>query len=266
MPALLQLRRPGPDVEEPMRRVPLSLGTTDQLSQFVGVLGAGDEVPPSRVWAISAPRGTQEPRFQASLVNLGGERLLGPFDLAAPPRGANAVGLMVSAGGRSFLVSAGGTADLGVGTVVAGAGNYAGRVACDEAWSCVQEIVDVTTGQVVAGSPFPSDAAARSVVTMAQAPDGSIASLPAQVGSQAPLGLPTTSLHVTWSDGRGMETTVDNPRSAPVWLPGGSELLILTGLGLVTVDEADGALRAVRIPDLNVQAATALFVLRAGND
>lgn len=148
---------------------------------------------------------------------------------------------------------------------MAAADKYAGRVVCDAALSCVQEIVDVETGDVLAGSSFPSDAAARSMVTMAQAPDGSIASLPIRLGSQASFGVPATELRVTWRDGQAMEMTIDNPRSAPVWLPGSDQLLVLTGLGLVKVEQADGALTATRVRDLNVRGATALFVLRDSN-
>lgn len=265
VPSRLELRRPGPDVERPVKEVAFEPDAFEGLSEFAGVLGAGNEVPGDLVWVIAAPRGPQRPAFQTSLVNTRGERFLGPFPLPAPPVVANTVGVIVAAGGRSFVVSADGTSDLGVGIVAAAAGTYAGRVVCAAELSCMQEIVDVATGQVVAASSFPSDAAARSAVTMAQAPDGSIATLSTRVGSRASVGAPTSELHVTWPDGRGMEMRIDNPRSAPVWLPGGNSLLILTGLGILKVEPADGALTATRVRNLNVEGATALFVLTDAN-
>lgn len=241
---------------------------TENLARVVAALPTGAAEGPDgltdRVWLVSAPVRPTGPDLFASLVDLGGRLLARPFPLTSLPVHPTASGLVVNAGGRSFLLGPDGARDLGPGQAFASSRNHVGRVVCDAELACRQEIVDLGDGTVVVGAAVPTDAAVSASVTMAQADDGAIATLPTRIpaaGLTTLAAVPSTDLLITRPDGWSMQLRITNPLTAPVWLPGGRGLVVLTGLGLVHVTEADGALESTRIPELSPGGATSLVVV-----
>lgn len=129
------------------------------------------------------------------------------------------------------------------------------------------EAAEGLAGLAVVGAPLPTRAVGAGEVATAQADDGSLATMP------MPMPMPsgrsssgsgpgaTSTLSVTRPDGRSLRTEIIDARSAPVWLPGGDQLVVLTGLGLVAVTEDAGGLVTTTVPRLAARGTASVLVV-----
>ena len=238
-------------------------GTADPF-EILGVLSAGVH---DRLWVLSLTGYPgQERELQATLVDLDGRAVLGPFPLPAYPLIGSELGVLFNAGGHGYLVAEDGVTDLGQGEVVAASGPFAGRIRCDEAAHCHQQRIDLTDPDgAVRAARIPTDAAAAGSVSMAIGDDGSLAALPSRLGASPFAGGAgrTMSMYVTPVRRPPTRIVVDNARSAPVWLPDGNGLLILTGLGLRHYTMVAGEVQSTTVDALWPEEATGVVYVPA---
>lgn len=228
---------PLPSPQEPALPIrPLIAGVHEEEAQpveYVDVVSAGSS---DRLWVITRLGRDDDAGLYATLVNVDGRRLDGPFRVPAPPIAGTNLGVVFNAAGHGFLVDGDGRRDLGDGEVYAAAAFAVGRVHCNEFAQCHQQLADLHDPMTaMRGASMPTAAAAAGSVTMAVTDDGSLAALPVVLDStlleEAPNGR-TASLYIS-RPGTQTRVVVDNARAGPVWLPDGEGVLMLTGDGLV---------------------------------
>lgn len=152
-------------------------------------------------------------------------------------------------------------AELGAGTTLDARGGLVARVVCDAEAVCNEEILDVAD-TTRAGIRIPTDVAAERRVTMVLSEQGGLATVPGLgptiVDQQF---APAAPLHVTPPGGEAVTVQLPSVVDAPVWLPDGGGLVVLSAAGLQHVSIESGLLAMRRIDDFDVGDATALFVI-----
>ncbi len=231
----------------------------ERLDDVVGVL-SGDA---DHVWVLHPPQGgVASSRLQATLVDLLGNRLAGPIDLPARPEVAAIGALVLDAGGRTYLVADDGTADLGAGTTLDARGGLVARVVCDAEPRCTEQVVDADTGEASPGNLISTDLVTDGRVTMVLSEQGGLATVP----GLGPMVVdqqfaPAAPMHVTPPGGDTVTVQLPSVRTAPVWLPDGNGLVVLSNAGLQHVSIEGGLLAMRRIDGFDVGDATTLFVI-----
>lgn len=246
---------PAGDIERFERRRILS----DETVELLDVVSAGTG---DAVWVLSTPRRSRD-TVQASLIDVEGARLVGPFDLPVRPVAGTASGLVYNAGGRSYLVGPDGIDDLGSGMAYEASASKVARVACDETARCVQEVVDLVTGEVWRGAGVSTTEASQGSITMALSQDGLLATIMTVLPEPPPVTgtrEPATNLYLADAAGPPRGIVVKRPRDGPAWLPDGG-VLMLTGDGLVRYSEVDGRLVAETAEGIRPEGAAAIVVI-----
>ena len=230
----------------------------ERLDDVVGVL-SGD---PDQVWVLHPPQdGPPSSRLQATKVDLLGNHVEGPIEVPGVPTAATADGLVVDVAGRSYLTTARAVTELGVGVTLDARGDLVARVVCDVEVVCNEEIHDVGAA-TRPGIRVPTDVTAERRVTMVLSDQGGLATIPGLgpriVDSQF---APAVPLHVTPPGGDTVTVQLPSVVDAPVWLPDGNGLVVLSRGGLQHVSIESGLLAMRRIDGFDVGDATALFVI-----
>lgn len=199
--------------------------------RIVGLYSSGD---PDSVWVVYRDGRTQG-GFQ---LGLDGLALTDSIDLPGVPRGAVTSGIVVSAGGRTYLAGEGGVRPLADGEVLATAGDLVAVLECDAEVTCAAQVIDTSTGATRQGPVVDDAGSGTAVVVLAD--DGSLAALPFDP-SASNLGGSTLPVSIT-TDGATNTIEVDALVSRPVWLPDGRGMVMLTGSGLSHTVHRDGVL------------------------
>jgi hypothetical protein len=231
--------------------------TLDDFVRVDRLVPTGD---PERVWMVFVA----EQRYLGALIDLTGQVVIEAFDVPGRVVAATTSGLVVSAGGDTFLATGPGeTAKLGDGDFVSANAEAVALLSCVDGLTCELRVVDVTTGEARAAGTVEGFADGSYFASLS--PDGWLASIPQRVG--APVGGffgdvgQSATLTLTDPGGRTSSIDLPNMRSEPVWLPGGLGLLLVADGGVVRVHESDGGLVADPIPSMRTGFANTLMLV-----
>lgn len=246
-PQRLDVGMPGPDITGPT----------------VGIL-AGDG--PDQVWVLHGSGRGSSAGLRATLVGVDGAISAGPIDVPGTPVAATSRSIVFDAAGRTFLASADGIGDVGVGTTYDAAGGVVARVVCDEEAQCSESIHSLGTGTAATGSSLPSQVVSDERLTMVLSGQGGLVTVSGFVPDLVPGFAPAATLRVTPPVGEPADIDVPSIRAAPAWLPDGESLLVLTNIGLHHVSIEDGRWTGRRIEGIDVGDATSVFVIPRAED
>jgi hypothetical protein len=232
----------------------------ERLDDFVRVdalLGTGD---PERVWLLYVA----EQQYLGALIDLAGQVVVDPFPVPGRVVAGTTTGLVVSAGGDTYLATGpGAAAKIGDGEFLSASAGEVALLACDDGLACELRVVDVTTGEARSGGTVEGFADGSYFASLS--PDGWLASIPHRVG--APVGGfvgdvgQAATLTLTDPGGRTSTIELSNLRSEPVWLPGDLGLLVVADGGVVRVHGSDGGLVADPIPSMRTGFVNTLMVV-----
>ena len=235
---------------------------TPELARLNDLVPAG----PDRFWAIGWAFGQGSTRRYATMTSADGSALSEAAEIPDDrPVAGSAHGLLYNAGGRMFLVGAGGNSDLGPGVALTAWDTTLAYLSCDELAECSVVVRDLDSGETSGSYAVPSSAAVRGRdgVTVAIGSQGSLALVPVQLDGLAwggSGGVLSTTLTLWSEGGPAAEVAVQSPKVGPVWLPDGG-VLMLTSRGLVRFDQHEGELVEMVASGLRPGRETALFTL-----
>jgi hypothetical protein len=233
--------------------VPLPAGSPVPLGDAEQLLRSGS---PDTVWLLrTVYEGPSLVRSEAVLVDLTGEALTDVVRLPGGyPAGATDDALVLSRGGRTYLVGEDGVQPLAQGEALRSAGNVVVVLACDDEAVCAPELHDLETGRTRRLEAIPTGYDFG--VSLVISDDGRRVAAVTYMGAGA-------SLTVYDGAGRIVGTTdTMNAQSEPAWLPGGLGLVVPdAGRGVLWISERGGELTADELPALADQYGDFVYVI-----